>query len=275
MFWFEEDNSNWPYRKSFYKVKQLLYSGRSAYQQIDVCDLEFFGKALFLDRALQFTEFDEALYHEMFVHPAAGVLKPSRVCILGGGDGGVCREALKHPSVKEIKLCDIDKAVVEVCSAHFPNLASSLNDPKVEVAFADARDFIKEFNQYFDLIFVDLTDLSDCSQHLYSKAFLSDIKKALRPDGAVVMQTSGIYFSKDESFNFRTLSAMFNDLFRFVSTSSTLVPSFSDGDNSFTYASDVYNFKKLDFVNLDGYHLKFYTPAFAKGSFCLPLVFEQ
>lgn len=36
---------------------------------------------------------------------------PKKVLVIGGGDGGVVREVLKHDSVEEVVLCDID----EVC----------------------------------------------------------------------------------------------------------------------------------------------------------------
>ena len=48
-----------------YKVKKKLYSGKSAYQKIDVFDLEFYGRALFLDGILQTALKDEFIYHEM------------------------------------------------------------------------------------------------------------------------------------------------------------------------------------------------------------------
>jgi spermidine synthase len=34
---------------------------------------------------------------------------PEKVLVIGGGDGGVLREVVKHESVKEAILCDIDE----------------------------------------------------------------------------------------------------------------------------------------------------------------------
>lgn len=34
---------------------------------------------------------------------------PKKVLVIGGGDGGVLREVVKHESVEEAVLCDIDE----------------------------------------------------------------------------------------------------------------------------------------------------------------------
>ncbi|MEM4379966.1 MAG: hypothetical protein QXL01_04690, partial [Thermoplasmatales archaeon] len=103
------DNSLEPYREESWSVVEFLHSERSEFQLIEVVRLEKLGLTLFLDGGIQFSEFDEAHYHEMFVHPAAGLLEPSRVLILGGGDGGCVREVLKHPSVREVFVVEIDR----------------------------------------------------------------------------------------------------------------------------------------------------------------------
>lgn len=42
---------------------------------------------------------------------------PKRVLVIGGGDGGVLREVIKHESVEEAILCDID----EVTNIYIPS----------------------------------------------------------------------------------------------------------------------------------------------------------
>ena len=34
--------------------------------------------------------------------------------IIGGGDGGVLREVVKHPQVEQAVLCEIDQVVIEI-----------------------------------------------------------------------------------------------------------------------------------------------------------------
>ncbi len=49
-------------------------------------------------------------YQEMIAHlPLASHPNPKKVLVIGGGDGGVVREALKHDTVEQVVLCDIDE----------------------------------------------------------------------------------------------------------------------------------------------------------------------
>jgi spermidine synthase / saccharopine dehydrogenase (NADP+, L-glutamate-forming) len=46
----------------------------------------------------------------MIAHlPLASHPNPKNVLVIGGGDGGVVREVLKHESVEHVVLCDIDE----------------------------------------------------------------------------------------------------------------------------------------------------------------------
>jgi len=46
----------------------------------------------------------------MIAHlPLASHPNPKRVLVIGGGDGGVVREVLKHDTVEQVVLCDIDE----------------------------------------------------------------------------------------------------------------------------------------------------------------------
>jgi spermidine synthase len=82
------------------KIKQLLYSGKSPYQRIDVLDSYEFGRILVLYGSIMVTEKDEFVYHEMLSHvPLFAHPNPKRVLIIGGGDGGTLREVMRHKGV--------------------------------------------------------------------------------------------------------------------------------------------------------------------------------
>ena len=84
---------------------ELIKEVQSKYQNIKVYDTKSFGKLLQLDGVIQLTEFDEANYHEMFAHvPLTSHEKPERVLVIGGGDGGIVREVVKHKHVTKIDL---------------------------------------------------------------------------------------------------------------------------------------------------------------------------
>lgn len=85
------------------KVKEVLDSHRSLYQDVLVFDSDTFGKVLVLDGVIQVTERDEFAYQEMITHiPLYAHPNPKKVLVIGGGDGGVLREVAKHPLVEEM-----------------------------------------------------------------------------------------------------------------------------------------------------------------------------
>ena len=67
-------------------------------------------------------------YQEMITHlPLASHPNPKKVLVIGGGDGGVVREVLKHDTVEQVVLCDIDEVLPRLFSV--PTLES--NSPSI------------------------------------------------------------------------------------------------------------------------------------------------
>jgi len=52
------------------KVSQTLFSGKSAFQQLDIVETLEYGRVMLLDRLVMVTERDEFIYHDMITHPA-------------------------------------------------------------------------------------------------------------------------------------------------------------------------------------------------------------
>ncbi|CAF3842064.1 unnamed protein product [Rotaria sordida] len=109
--WFHERNDKfWPGQEFGLEIDEILHQQRSKYQDILVFKSKTYGNVLVLDNCIQCTERDEFVYQEMaaflplLAHPC-----PKRVLIIGGGDGGVLREVVKHPQVEEVVLCEIDQ----------------------------------------------------------------------------------------------------------------------------------------------------------------------
>ena len=113
------------------KVRQVLYSGRTAYQMVDVVDSDVYGLSLILDGKTQSTERDEHIYHEALVHPAMLMHRsPRSVFIGGGGEGGTLREVLAHRSVERVVMLDLDREVVDLCRQYLPqHHQGSFDDP--------------------------------------------------------------------------------------------------------------------------------------------------
>ena len=162
------------------KVLRTLYSAKSAFQEITLVETEDFGRVLLLDGIIQTTERDEFVYHEMLAHvPMCAHAGPGRVLVIGGGDGGCVREALRHETVEQVTLVEIDRMVVDCCREFLPGIAGGLDDPRVEVRIEDGVKFIEGQEEAFDVILVDSTDPVAMANPLTQVSFFRKAKRAL------------------------------------------------------------------------------------------------
>ncbi len=174
----------------------IIYAKSSPYQRIVVTKGKT-GYALFLNGNLQFNSFDEYRYHEALVHPAMSAFgaNPKRILVLGGGDGLALREILKYPSVEFVQLVDLDPEMTSV-SKHVPALGElnqhSFDNPKVHVTNADAFVWLDDTEtEPFDVAVVDFPDPNNFALgKLYTTRFYNLLKRKLKPDSSVVIQTT-------------------------------------------------------------------------------------
>ncbi len=181
----------------FYADK-VVYAATSPYQRIVVTHNPGVGRTghrLFLNGNLQFAERDEYRYHEALVHPALLAHgAPRRVAVLGGGDGMAVREILKHPSVTDVTLVELDPAMTGLFT-HTPALAAlngrALMDSRVRVVNADAFTWLKLSTEVFDAIVVDFPDPTNFAVgKLYTQSFYSLLEQRLSASGYAVVQTT-------------------------------------------------------------------------------------
>lgn len=179
-----------------YEVENVLFRHKSAFQEIMVISNPRFGKILILDGIVQLTEADEYMYHEMLAHPAMHAHpNPRTIVVIGGGDGGIVREVLKHPTVEKVYLVEIDAEVVEVCRRFFPSVACGLDDPRVEIRPMDGAKFVADADFPTDVVIVDSTDIIGHARSLFTREFFRNVLKCLRDE-------NGIYVSHTESIHF-------------------------------------------------------------------------
>lgn len=172
------------------RMKKVLRNLQTPYQHLLVVETEQYGRVLVLDGAIQVTEKDEFTYHEMMAHVAlCSHPDPVDVLVIGGGDGGSVREALRHESVRRAVLVDIDEEVIRASREFFPGVSCALDDPRLEIRPMDALEFIKGQKDRFDVIIVDSTDPVDFAAGLFQEPFYRDVHEALRRDGMMVAQT--------------------------------------------------------------------------------------
>lgn len=181
-----------------YEVENILYKGKSKYQEIDVIQNPHFGKMLILDGVVQITERDEFFYHEMLTHVALHAHPaPKKVIIIGGGDGGAVREVLKHKSVEKVYFIEIDEEVINVSKKFFPKVACGVDDPRVEIKCMDGAEFVKGRNADIDAVIVDSTDIVGFATSLFTKEFFTSIKNCLTENGFYVTLSESLHFHKD------------------------------------------------------------------------------
>jgi spermidine synthase len=213
--WFIEDI--YPDLSVNLKVRQVYYSGKTAYQKVEVLDSELFGRSLVLDGKTQSTERDEHVYHETLVHPAMLCHPgPKEVFIGGGGEGGTLREVLAHNSVERATMIDLDREVVELCRKYLPNHhRGSFDDPRANLLHKDARGYLEDTSDFYDAIVLDLVDPLEggTAALLYTQEFYTIAKGRLNPGGVLVTQSgpAGL-LSYTECFTtiFNTLGTLFS-----------------------------------------------------------------
>ncbi len=203
--WFQEDL----YADIAYgfRVSAILHRENSAFQEILVLESPALGKVLVLDGVVQCAQRDEAIYHEMLAHsgiflrlaaapaPVAGL----NVLVVGGGDGGIARECLKHAGVAQVTVVDIDPRVRETVLAHYPELpAGAYADPRLAAVDADAAGFVRRHRDCFDLIIADTTDPVAIALPLFGRDFVADCFAALRIGGAFVRHAGSLLLQADE-----------------------------------------------------------------------------
>ncbi|MCL0081860.1 polyamine aminopropyltransferase [Dehalococcoidia bacterium] len=175
-----------------FAVKDVLYFGRSKYQTVEVIETVSFGKCLILDGKIQSCEKDEFIYHEALVHPAM-ILHPNpeTVFIAGGGEGATLREVLAHKTVKKVVMVDIDAEVIDICKRLLPaHHQGSFDDPRVELLHLDARKYLAETKERFDVIIIDLPEPIEGGPAylLYTETFYRLLKDKLAADATFALQ---------------------------------------------------------------------------------------
>ncbi len=264
------------YMHSF-RVSELLFRKKSKYQLIEVIKHEVFGKILFLDGKPQVTEFDEWIYHESLVHPPMILHgSPKDVLIIGGGDGGALREVLKHPTVKNIVLVDLDPEVMNVVRKYLPEIpGGAFDDSRVKIIHEDGRKYVENTDSKFDVIIVDVTDpCSGIASKLFTKEFYKVCKNSLREDGVIVTQAESVNFSHLYfEISFPTICRTIKEEFKNVHPYQAFVPSFASCWG-FVLASNAHSVKELNKehveTRLKDIKTKFLNPMAFASLFSLP-----
>ncbi|KAG0236557.1 putrescine aminopropyltransferase [Actinomortierella wolfii] len=192
--WFKETSTLWPGQAMTLEVKEILHVEQSKYQDVLVFQSTTYGNVLVLDGVIQATERDEFSYQEMLTHvPMFAHPNPKRVLVIGGGDGGVLREVVKHEGVEEVVLCEIDEAVINASKKFLPSMAVGFQHPKVKIHVGDGFKFLEDKVDTFDVIITDSSDPVGPAASLFQAKFFELMKNALREGGIISTQCECIW----------------------------------------------------------------------------------
>ena len=196
MLWFSECHTA-NVRLSL-KMDKQLFSEVSEYQRVEIYDSLEYGRVLVLDGRIMITERDEFIYHEMITHvPMCVNPAIKKVLLVGGGDGGSARELLKYETIEKIDLVEADETIVRACRKFIPQTAGCLDNPRVEIFFADALKFVRRKSDEYDLIIVDSTDSSGAGEGLFTKEFYGNCYNALQSAGILINQHENPFYNRD------------------------------------------------------------------------------
>ena len=256
------------------RIDEVVYEGRSRHQEILIFENERLGRVLALDGVVQTTEADEFYYHEMLGHvPIVGHGAAKSVLIVGGGDGGMLEEVLKHP-VERAVLVDVDGEVVRLCREHLPSICGgAFEDPRTELVIGDGVDFVRETELRFDVVIVDSTDPIGPGRALFDESFHASCRDVLDVGGVIATQNGVPFFQGPElTRTHRHFSRLFEHSGFFLAP----VPTYVGGHMAFGWASDRADLSAADVETLrsrlDSHRIdtRYYNAEAHVSAFALP-----
>ncbi|HYD55315.1 MAG TPA: polyamine aminopropyltransferase [Burkholderiales bacterium] len=259
----------------YIKATRQLGEWQTRYQKLAIYETPHYGKIFRLDGYNMTSEKEEFVYHENLIHPALTAhAAPKKVLIIGGGDGGSSEEALKHPSVEQVTMVEIDGDVIEVAKEHFQAVHNGVFDnPKLVVRVDDGMKFVRETQEKFDLVVLDLNDPVGPAAALYSLEFFQQLRQALAPGGALTLHLGS---PVAQPARVAELAQRLNSVFRIVRPYTMYIPLYgslwtmavcSDKLDPKAFTADEID-RRIDQRRLQ--ELKYYNGETHEGVFALP-----
>jgi spermidine synthase len=278
--WFTDKDENQALSLRF--TGEVFFDVQSPFQRVRILESYKYGKMLALDDMVMTTINDEFHYHEMIAHPAMFTHGNAKnILVIGGGDGGTVREVLKHSSVENVTMVEIDGEVINACKEFLPTIAAAFDHPKLNLIVDDGIAFVKQAEkEAYDIIIIDGSDPVGPAEGLFSVEFYTNCFNALKEGGILVAQGESPKFNEKA---FSELNHTLQDIFGSTNAPVSLffVPTYPTGMWSFQYGlknaghpKDISNSSLIDsFVEEKG--LRYYNSDVHKGSFATPNFVKQ
>ena len=262
------------YAQSF-EITNVLFHEKTEHQDLVIFETPTFGRVMALDSIVQVTSKDEYVYHEMLTHvPMFARGDVTDVLIIGGGDGGILREVLRHKTVERATMVELDRAVVDLCTEYFPDISNgAFDDPRTDLVITDGVKFVAETDKRFDVIIVDSTDPIGPGEVLFTESFYADCHRCLNDGGVLVTQNGVPFFQGEEVTNtYQRMGKSFADNGFYTA----VVPTYVGGFMTLGWGTDDAALKNVDLSILKArfedadISMKYYTPEVHQAAFALP-----
>ncbi len=266
-----------------FKIEKEIYRGKTAFQEVFIFKSQGFGILLALDGIIQLSQSDEFIYHEMIVHvPLLSHPAPKRFLVVGGGDGGVLREACKYP-LKELYQVEIDKEIIDLARKKLPFISKgAFADTRLSISVEDGFAFMGRHHGFFDAVVVDSTDPVGPGRVLFERRFYERVYHALTRKGIAIFQM-GPFLDFDPMI--KSAARKLRAFFPYVHPVRLPMPSYSCGSEyCFMLASKRIDPTKLTPAILSKRlasrlgprvsSLRYYTPAIHSASLVMPKLWQ-
>jgi spermidine synthase len=256
------------------RVDRVYFENKTPHQHLTIFHNATLGRVMTLDGVVQTTEADEFIYHEMMTHvPMLAHGAARRVLIIGGGDGGMLREVVRHP-VESVTQVEIDQAVVDMAKQYLPrHSAGAYDDPRLNLVIDDGIEFLRRDGESFDVIICDSTDPIGPGEVLFTEDFYALARARLNPGGIVATQNGVPFFQPDElTTTAARMSAAFEDHTFYCAP----VPTYYGGFMTFGWGATDPAARTADIQTLRerfsalGMRTRYYNPDIHLASFALP-----
>jgi spermidine synthase len=257
-----------------FRVDKMYFEQKTEHQHLMIFHNAMLGRVMTLDGIVQTTEADEFMYHEMLTHVpilAHGTVK--KLLIIGGGDGGILREVLKHESI-DVTQVEIDKAVIDMAIEYLPKHSDSAYDnPRANIVIDDGMAFVKNCSEKFDVIIVDGTDPIGPGEVLFTEDFYAHCNNCLNEGGVIVTQNGVPFLQIEEVKNtYQRLNQHFTDATFYT----VAVPTYYGGLMTLAWATNNAELRNVSLDTLEqrfkaaNLNSRYYNPAIHLAAFALP-----
>lgn len=139
---------------------KLLEECSSELQNVQIFQHKQLGKILVINEEIHNVENWAPFYHEAITHiPMMFIENPKTVLVLGGGDLYAAEIVLKYPTVERVVICDYDPNVIDLTQKYYSHANKVIDDARVQFIYRDAKQYICNCNEKFDLIIDDCFNL--------------------------------------------------------------------------------------------------------------------